>query len=99
MSVAHSINRDHTVRYRLRTELGQVKLRLWEPAIKPQNPTEQLPPYVYLANFTFPTIAEAEAYLRNHLLENGAFDLPETTLPAEGEIKILPHPTWGLDSN
>lgn len=55
---------------------------------------EQPLPYLYVANFTFDTIAEAEASLRDHLLNNGAFDVPDSNFPHEGEIAILPYPTW-----
>lgn len=93
--VSYATNCDHTIRYRLELLPGQVKLRLWEPSATTPEPAEQPLPYLYAANFTFDTIAEAEAYLRDHLLNNGAFDVPESNFPQEGEIAILPYPTWG----
>lgn len=95
MSVAYSFAGDHAIRYRLQVAPDQVKLRLWEPAIAPHPPADNPLPYLYAANFTFDTVPEAEAYLRSHLLRNGAFDVPETNFPEEGEIAILPYPTWG----
>lgn len=99
MSVAYSFTGDHAIRYRLQIAPDQVKLSLWEPAIAPPQSAESPLPYLYLANFTFDTVAEAESYLRNHLLRNGAFDVPETNFPEEGEIAILPYPTWGTEDS
>jgi len=98
MSVAYSFTGDYMIRYRLQIAPEQVKLQLWEPPVLAHQESVPPLPYLYLANFTFNTVAEAEAYLRNHLLKNGAFDVPETNLPAEGEVAILPYPTWGNDT-
>jgi len=97
MSVAYSLTGDYTIRYRLQIAPEQVKLQLWEPPVVTNQESAPPAPYLYLANFTFGTVTEAEAYLRNYLLKNGAFDLPETNFPAEGEVAILPYPTWGRD--
>ena len=98
MSVAaFTTTSDHEIRYQIQTVAGQVRLRLWEPSVTVESPTEQVQPYLYLANFNFNTIAEAEAFLRDHLLSNGAFDVPESNFPQEGAVEILPYPTWGLE--
>jgi hypothetical protein len=89
---------DHEIRYEIQALPGQIRLRLWEPAVTVDHPSEeQVQPYLYLANFNFDTLAEAEAYLRNYLLENGAFDVPESNFPKAGAVEILPYPTWGLE--
>lgn len=100
MSVASfSSNRDHTIRYQLQTVTpGHIKLRLWEPAVVTPPASDQPLPYLYVANLTFNTVADAEAYLREHLLKNGAFDVPESNFPQEGAIAILPYPTWNLET-
>lgn len=91
MNLAHALTEDHVICYRITQELGQVKLRLWEPATPGSENTQ---PFIYAANFNFRTLREAETFLRDHLLVNGAFDVPETDFPAEGAIAILPFPTW-----
>ncbi|MEM6714638.1 MAG: hypothetical protein AAF827_21825 [Cyanobacteria bacterium P01_D01_bin.6] len=99
MSVAsYATNHDHTICYRLELLPGQVKLRLWESLAPTMEQVEQPLPYLYVANFTFNTVAEAEAYLRDYLLNNGAFDVPDRNFPREGAIAILPYPTWGSES-
>lgn len=98
--VSYATSRDHTICYRLELSPEQVKLRLWESSAPTtaESESEQPLPYLYVANFTFNTVAEAEAYLRSHLLSNGAFDVPESNFPPEGAIAILPYPTWGNGS-
>lgn len=97
MTLAHALTGDHVICYRLSTDSGQIKLRLWEP-IRASNCQAAAPlPYLYAANFSFKTWFEAERFLREHLLANGAFDVPESDFPPEGQIAILPYPTWGLD--
>ncbi|RZM81858.1 hypothetical protein [Leptolyngbya iicbica] len=99
MSVAaFTATNDYEIRYEIQPWAGQIRLRLWEPAVTIERPTEQVQPYLYLANFSFGTVAEAEAYLRNHLLSNGAFDVPESNFPSAGAVAILPYPTWGTDA-
>jgi len=98
MSVAYSLTGDYAIRYRLQTAPGQVKLQLWEPPISANRESASPVPYLYLANFSFDTVTEAEAYLRHYLLRNGAFDVPETNFPEEGEVAILPYPTWGTEN-
>lgn len=85
------------IRYRLKKELGRFKLTLWEPMahINQSEPSNSL--YLYSANLFFPRLSEAETFLRNHLLMNGAADVPDTEFPEEGQATILPFPTWGLD--
>ncbi|MGF1457642.1 MAG: hypothetical protein ACFBSG_01300 [Leptolyngbyaceae cyanobacterium] len=97
MSVASSVANDHSICYRLESQPGQVKLRLWEPVLPSARQPEALAPYLYAANFTFKALGEAESFLRDHLLQNGAFDVPEANFPKEGEIAILPYPTWGCE--
>ncbi|HEY9887401.1 MAG TPA: hypothetical protein V6D02_03320 [Candidatus Obscuribacterales bacterium] len=88
---------DHVLCYRLQSEMGYVRLRLWEPPVVTGQAVVPESPYLYAANFTFPTLQEAEGFLREHLLANGAFDVPESNFPAEGAIAILPYPTWALE--
>ncbi len=98
MSVAaFTTTSDHEIRYEIQPLAGQFRLRFWEPAVARDNSSEPLQPYLYLANFSFDTLAEAEAYLRDHLLNNGAFDVPENNFPPAGAVEILPYPTWGLE--
>ncbi len=98
MSVASfNTHHDHTIRYQIQVSPEQVKLRFWEPQVISGSPSDQPLPYLYLANCTFRTVAEAETYLRNHLLDNGAFDVPDSNFPEEGAIEILPYPTWGVE--
>ncbi len=82
---------DYAVFYRMTTEPGLVRLRLWEmhpnPEVNPQ-------PYLYVVNYTFSSRRKAEDFLRDYLVLNGAFDVPDTHWPSEGEIAILPFPTW-----
>ncbi len=94
MNLAHALTDDHVICYRITQSFGQVKLRLWEPS-PPMHHSDQ--PFLYAANFTFCTRQEAESFLRDHLLINGAFDVPETNFPEEGEIAILPFPTWSME--
>lgn len=91
MNLAHALTEDYVICYRITPELSQVKLRLWEPIAPGSQHTQ---PFTYAANFSFRTRKEAETFLRDHLLVNGAFDVPEANFPTEGEVAILPFPTW-----
>jgi hypothetical protein len=82
---------EYAIHYKLTVEHRQVRLRLWEMHPRPQHNPQ---PYLYAANYSFSHRAEAEAFLRDYLYVNGAFDVPDRRLPAEGEIAILPFPTW-----
>ncbi len=95
MTLAYAFTEDHVIRYRLQADSHRVYLRLWEPTLPKGAPDLPRLPYLYALNFTFRTLAEAEAFLRHHLLTNGAFDVPDENFPAEGEVAILPYPTWG----
>lgn len=97
MTAAHAHASDYVVCYRLTQDKNQFKLRLWEPAPQTTGDDESRLPYLYVANYTFQTQQDAEAFLRDYLLTNGAFDLPEDHLPAEGQIEILPYPTWATE--
>ena len=97
MTLAHALKCVHVFCYRLSTDSGQIKLRLWEPVSASDCQAAVPSPYLYAANFSFKTLVEAERFLREHLLVNGAFDVPESDFPAEGQIAILPFPTLGLD--
>ena len=94
MSPLLNLATDYVIFYRLTTESGLVRLRLWEmhpnPEVNPQ-------PYLYAVNYTFRHRREAEKFLRDYVITNGAFDVPETRWPSEGEIAILPFPTWSGD--
>lgn len=98
MSLASALPGDYIVCYRLEEHLGQTKLRLWEPILPSRPAADTTAPYLYIINFTFRTTREAEVFLRNHLLSNGAFDVPESHFPQEGRVEILPFPTWNLET-
>ena len=95
MSPLLNLANDYAIFYRLATEPGLVRLRLWEmhphPEVNPQ-------PYLYVVNYTFGHRREAEQFLHDYLVINGAFDVPETQWPSEGEIAILPFPTWSSNT-
>lgn len=97
MELANTYTSDYVICYRIKKEPGRVKLRLWEPPrLSPrQDPSEH--PYLYAINFSFSHLKAAEAFLRDHLLVNGALDVPEANFPEEGQIVILPFPTWGME--
>jgi hypothetical protein len=97
MTLAYALADSHVICYRLQSEAGQIKLRLWEPS-HPQEGAAQNSPYLYAVNFSFPTLREAEQFLHDCLMVNGAFDVPEANFPAEGQIEILAYPTWGMET-
>ncbi|MBE7381854.1 MAG: hypothetical protein F6J95_010640 [Leptolyngbya sp. SIO1E4] len=97
MNLAHTLTDDYVICYQLKQELGCIKLKLWEPSISAPNQDQAEHPYLYAVNFSFKHLSEAEAFLRDHLLVNGAFDVPETDFPKEGQVAILPFPTWGME--
>lgn len=98
MTSAHAAANDHVICYQFQPDSDRIKLRLWEPSTTAALPDTQSWPYLYMANFTFATLHEAESFLHRHLLDNGAFDVPLTNFPLEGEIAILPFPTWDMES-
>ena len=85
---------DYAIHYKLTHQGGQVRLRLWEMHPHPQQAPQ---PYLYAVNYSFPRQSEAELFLREYLYVNGAFDVPDSDIPTEGAIAILPFPTWGHD--
>jgi hypothetical protein len=96
MTLAHALTGEHVICYRLKSEAGQIKLKLWEPSCPQQQGVTQDSPYLYAVNFSFRTLSEAEEFLHDCLMVNGAFDVPDTNFPPEGQIEILPYPTWGM---
>ncbi|WP_008311467.1 hypothetical protein [Leptolyngbya sp. PCC 6406] len=91
MSSLPNLAAEYAIYYKIVLEAGQIRLRLWEIAPDSQkNPY----PYLYLVNYGFHHREEAEAFLREYLFLNGAFDVPERNLPPEGQVEILPFPTW-----
>ena len=97
MELASISPSDYVICYRLIKESDRVRLRLWEPS-RPshrQGPSEH--PYLYTINSSFSHLSAAETFLREHLLVNGALDVPETNFPEEGQVVILPFPTWGME--
>jgi hypothetical protein len=86
---------DYAIHYKLTRQGGQVRLRLWEMHPNPQQAPQ---PYLYAVNYSFPRQSEAELFLREYLYVNGAFDVPDSNMPEEGAIAILPFPTWGHDA-
>ncbi|MDB9524414.1 hypothetical protein PN498_00315 [Oscillatoria sp. CS-180] len=96
MTSAYALKGDHFIHYQLKQEVGYIKLRLWEPPGSSSGRQTSNLPYLYAANLTFGTLREAEAFLHDHLLTNGALDVPDTNFPQEGQIEILPYPTWGM---
>lgn len=99
MNLAHASSEDYVIRYRLRQDVSHIRLRVWEPPAVPDTHRPPDQPYLYAINYSFAHLREAEAFLRQHLLVNGAFDVPEADFPEEGEIAILPFPTWGMESD
>jgi hypothetical protein len=97
MTLVHDHPGEHVICYRFRRETGFIKLHLWEPPGPLKNQESQHLPYLYAVNFTFTSMQDAEAFLHTHLLNNGAFNVPKTDFPPEGQITILPFPTWKLD--
>jgi hypothetical protein len=96
MSSVHALAADHAIFYRIQRSPGVVKLRMWEP--HPHSVGGVSLPYLYAVNYTFQKVVDAEAFLREYLLVNGAFDVPDRNFPTEGRIEILPYPTWsGLE--
>jgi hypothetical protein len=98
MTQTPDLTDDYAICYHLQRATSPIKLRLWEPPVPAARGQEQDLPYLYAVNFTFNTLQEAEAFLHEHLLSNGAFDVPETNFPEEGKVEILPYPTWGMES-
>jgi len=97
MNLAHTLTGDYVVCYRIESIPGQVKLKLWEPTPHSGQRPSMDGPFLYAANFTFACVEEAESFLREYLLVNGAFDVPESDFPQEGQVEILPFPTWGME--
>lgn len=91
MTSVNALAADYEIYYRITQEVGMVKLRLWE---YPRSPSSAPQPYLYAVNYRFKRLKEAENFLRDYLLLNGAFDVPEAGFPAEGQVAILPFPTW-----
>ena len=96
MNLAHALTDDYVICYRLKMESGYVKLKLWEPPMPRDSPEHT---FLYAVNFNCTRLSEAEAFLRNYLLTNGAIDVPEVNFPEQGEVAILPFPTWGMDKD
>jgi hypothetical protein len=97
MTLASTLTSDYVICYRIQYESDHIKLRLWEPPVPKQKSESQGLPYLYAANLSFNTVEEAEAFLHGYLLSNGALDVPEADFPEEGQIEILPYPTWGME--
>ncbi|NER83956.1 MAG: hypothetical protein F6K42_31320 [Leptolyngbya sp. SIO1D8] len=97
MNLAHTLINDYVICYRFIREPDCIKLKLWEPSPLPSEHGQSEHHYLYIINFSFSHLDDAEAFLRRYLLTNGAFDIPETDFPEEGQIAILPFPTWGMD--
>lgn len=91
MSSVQALNADYIVCYRMTREPRAVRLKLWEPSPSHADAPQ---PYLYALNYSFRTLTAAEQFLREFLLVNGAFDVPDHSFPTEGAIAILPFPTW-----
>lgn len=98
MEIAHGLTDDYVICYQIKKEMGHVKLKMWEPPVAAATHGQTEQPYLYAINYSFARLGEAEAFLRQHLLINGALDVPNTGFPAEGEVAILPFPTWNMDA-
>jgi hypothetical protein len=90
-SVMYAPNPQHLLHYKISTEPGGVRLRIWELAT---GPNTQAKAYLYIINHRLRSVAEAQASLRQHLDLNGGLLTPEQEIPARGKIQLLPHPTW-----
>ncbi|MEM9002521.1 MAG: hypothetical protein AAGE59_03230 [Cyanobacteria bacterium P01_F01_bin.86] len=99
MELSQTLTDDYVICYRITREAERIKLRLWEPAQPSQRQNNSNKPYLYVANFSFSHRHAAEACLRHHLLVNGAINVPESDFPEEGQVIILPYPTWGIETS
>ena len=87
----YALASDHTLHYRIAQQPGSAKLALWELA---QHPEDRQKPYLYLVNYTFKTLKEAEDTLKQHLLLNGVSGVIDGDIPSAGKVRIMPYPTW-----
>lgn len=85
---------DYTLYYMLSTEeMGVTRLKLWELSDQATSATD-VDHYLYKVNYTFPQRQEAEAFLQEFLILNGAIDMPADTAADRGQVMVLPFPTW-----
>jgi hypothetical protein len=87
----YALASDHTIHYRIAKQPAGIRLTLWELA---RNAEGRQKPYLYLINYTFHDIEEAQNVLKQHLVLNGVSGVIDTNLPAAGKVRIMPYPTW-----
>lgn len=80
----------HLLHYKISTDLGGVRLRIWELAAGPSDRGKN---YLYIINYRFTTLDDAKEQLRHHLSLNGGILAQDQDIPNRGQIKLLPHPT------
>lgn len=87
----YALASDHVLHFRISERPGGVRLTMWEMA---PNPKEQLKPYLYVINYYLDTLEEAQGFLRQHLMINGASGVAKLDIPFEGKVRVMPYPTW-----
>ncbi|ASC69102.1 hypothetical protein XM38_000280 [Halomicronema hongdechloris C2206] len=86
---------EHTLHYQITNDTSGYRLSLWEMAAHPEGRPK---PYLYRINYSLASWEEAQALLRQHLALNGMDCVSDLTLPRQGKVRILPHPTWSLEA-
>jgi len=78
-------NPQHLLHYKISTEPGGVRLRIWELAT---GPNTQAKAYLYIINHRLRSVAEAQASLRQHL------DLTRDSSPGKNSVAAPSHLGW-----
>lgn len=92
----YALATDHLLYYKITPEPEGFRIRIWET---PATAADRHGAYLYILNRQVASVAEAQAFLANHLaLNGGSLACNQAEFPKKGKIHLMAFPTWNSES-